>query len=231
MKLADRSRMQRQWTQLMDSSESLLTAAAGSATDDSGIAARRLMQDPTEWHRWETEFGAALRKVVIPARRIEQVRLLRMSGFTWIHSTVPFRHVRDRGLRGAVRRRVVSGLHNGYGFARAMVAEHKAYVRSSCSFACSAHIGESIFGDEIFTESMQRYREIYADYFNSYCAASFPGDFQDGERERSLLPLLKQQVAELRRAILDYPRDASWLERELELRRAAGDTQRLPRMQ
>lgn len=231
MKLADRSRMQRQWTQLMDSSELVLTEAAGSASDDAGAAARRLMQDPTEWHRWETEFGAALRKVVIPARRIEQIRLLRMSGFTWIHSTVPFRYVRDHGLRGAVRRRVVSGLHNGYGFARAMVAEHKTYVRSSCSFACSAHIGESLFGDGIFGESMQRYREIYSDYFNSYCAVNFPGQAQDGERERSLLPLLKQQVAELRRAILDYPRDAGWLERELQYRRPTGETQRLPRMQ
>jgi len=231
MKLADRSRMQRQWTQLMDSSESLLTAAAGSAADDSGIAARRLMQDPTEWHRWEIEFGAALRKVLIPSRRMEQVRLLRMSGFTWIHSTVPFRHVRDRALRGAMRRRVVTGLHNGFGFARAMVAEHKTYVRSSCSFACSAHIGEFTFNDEIFSASMQRYREIYSDYFNSYCAVNFPGQARDGERERSLLPMLKQQVAELRRAILDYPRDAGWLERELQFRRATGETQRLPRMQ
>ena len=231
MKLADRSRMNRQWTQLMESSEALLTAASGSAFDDAGAAARRLMQDPPEWRRWETEFGAALRKVVIPARRMEQIRLLRMTGFTWIHSTVPFRHVRDRALRGAPRRRVVSGLHNGYGFARAMVAEHKNFVRGSCSFACSAHIGESIFGDVIFHASVQRYREIYADYFNAYCSVNFPEHERDGERERSLLPLLKQQVAELRNAILDYPRDAGWLERELDYRRATGDTQRLPRIQ
>jgi hypothetical protein len=76
MKLADRSRMNKQWTQLMESSEALLTAASGSTFDDAGAAARRLMQDPPEWRRWETEFGAALRKVVIPARRMEQIRLL-----------------------------------------------------------------------------------------------------------------------------------------------------------
>jgi hypothetical protein len=230
LKLAEGTRTQRQWTQLMDASEALLLATSRSPANDISLAAERLLQDPTEWRRWELEFGRAMRKVVIPVRRNEQINLLRMAGFSWIHSAEPFRHVRDSALRGADRQRVVSGLHNGYGFARAMVAEHKSFVRSNCSYACSAHIGESILGDEIFIASMRRYRQLYSEYFNAYCAASFP-DRTTGEGERSLLPLLKLQVAQLRRAILEYPRDADWLQLELQHRVATGETQRLPRVQ
>lgn len=231
MMLANGTRMNKQWTQLMETSEALLTATSQFSGDDAGVAAARLLHDANEWQRWEREFGDALRKIVIPARRMEQIRLLRIAGFNWIHDAVPFRLVRDLGMRGRDRQRVVKGLHNGAGFARAMVAEHKRYIRSSCSYACSTHIGQEIFGDPIFTASMDRYRDVYTQYFNAFCSVSFPEHEASPGSERSLLPLLKQQVTELRRAILDYPRDAGWLMRELQFRAPTGTTQRMPRLQ
>lgn len=228
MRLTSSSRMQRQWTQLMDSSEQLVHATGRNGHSEIGLAASRLLQDHSEWQVWEKEFGAAVRRILIPVRRAEQIHLLRVAGFSWIHDAVPFRHMRDHGLRGDCRQRLIRGLHSSNGFARAMVTEYRSFIRSTCSFACSAHIGESIFGDEIFIDSMSRYREVYSEYFRSYSEAYFSQPTEWSGSSIALLPLLKRQAAELRSAILDYPRSALWLERELRYRAKSGDTQQMP---
>jgi len=227
MTFASGSRMHRRWVQLMNSSEELVQATARTGRSEIALAANRLMNDHLEWQVWEKEFGAAVRKIVIPVRRDEQIHMLRVTGFSWIHNLTPYRHVRDQRLRGECRQRLINGLHNSTGFTRAMVTEYRNFIRSTCSFACSAHIGESILGDEIFSQSMSRYMEVYGEYFRGYCATHFPVQGEEHHGEYELLPLLKQQVAELRRAILDYPRSALWLERELQYRAKSGDTQRL----
>jgi hypothetical protein len=229
MGFAAASRMQRQWTELMDSSERLVQVTARAARGEVSLAANRLLQDHCEWLVWEKEFGAALRRIVIPVRREDQIRTLRVAGFSWIHDVMPFQHVRDRALRGERRQRVIIGLHNTNGFARAMVTEYRNYIRSTCSLACCAYIGESMLGDDIFVESMRRYGEVYSEYFRSYCDLNFLAPEPDAAGGTALLPLLKRQVDELRRAILDYPRSANWLEKELQLRARSGDTQQLPR--
>src|SRR6185369_5329836 len=227
MRLSSASRMHRQWTQLMDSSEQLVHATGREGHSEIGLAASRLLNDHAEWQVWEKEFGAALRRIVIPARRAEQIHVLRVAGFSWIHDAVPFRHLRDHAVRCDGRKRLIKGLHNSNGFARAMVTEHRNFIRSTCSFACSAHIGESIFGDEIFIDSMNRYREVYSEYFRSYCDAHFSSGEEWSGGSIALLPMLKRQAAELRHAILDYPRSAIWLERELRYRAKSGDTQEM----
>ena len=228
MRLTSGSRKQRQWTQLMDSSQQLVHATAREEQGEIGLAASRLLNDHAEWQMWEKQFGAVLRRILIPVRRAEQIRVLRVAGFSWIHDAVPFRHMRDQGLRGESRQRLIRGLHDSSGFARAMVTEYRNFIRSTCSFACSAHIGESIFGDEIFIDSMSRYRDVYAEYFRSYCDVHFSTRRQWSGGSIALLPMLKLQAAELRRAILDYPRSALWLEKELRYRARSGDTQELP---
>jgi hypothetical protein len=221
------SRMRRQWTQLMESSEELVQEAARTAGSETSMAAMRLLHDRSEWVVWEKELGAALRKVVVPTRRHEQIRVLRAASFSWIHSITPFRHMRDLGLRGEYRHQLISRLHNAGGFARAMVAEHRNFIRSTCSLVCAAHIGESVFGDAIFIASMSRYQEAYSEYFRGYCDANFAGRSLQADSDHALLPLLKLQVTELRRAILDYPRSAVWLEQELQYRAKSGDTQQI----
>jgi hypothetical protein len=211
----------------MDSSAKLVHATGRVGRSEIGLAASRLLQDRSEWRVWEKEFGAAVRKIVIPARRGEQIRVLRVAGFSWIHNGMPFRYVRDQRLRGECRQRLIKGLHESNGFTRAMVTEYRNFIRSTCSFACSAHIGESILGDEIFIDSMNRYQEVYSEYFRSYCETHFSTRGEGTGSDFALLPLLKQQVAELRGAILDYPRSALWLERELRYRARSGDTQQL----
>ncbi len=108
-----------------------------------------------------------------------------------------------------------------------VIAEHGAYLRRACSYLCTSHLGSEVVQDPAFLDPMQRYEELYTEYFNLYCSALVEGGGAMPGSE-ALLPLLKQQLHEYRLAILD-PRGAQpFLRREAELRRPTGDTQRLP---
>ena len=75
---------------------------------------------------------------------------------------------------------------------------------------------------------MQRYEELYTEYFNLYCRTLLESETGPTVSQAALLPLLKMQLNEYRWAILDPRRAQPWLRREAELRAPTGDTQRLP---
>ena len=112
---------------------------------------------------------------------------------------------------------------------RAIIAEHGVYLRKACSFLCASHLGSEVVQDPAFLDPMQRYEELYTEYFDLYCS-SLTGA-EESESRLALLPLLKQQLHEYRLAILDPVRAQPFLRLEAELRRRTGDTQRLPSRQ
>jgi hypothetical protein len=231
MQKSEGGHSQRRWQAYMDVAATCLQNASRNDEGEAGRCARQLLQMPSAWRSWELEFGSSLRTVSRSRHRVLQIRGLRQSCFSWIHLAAPFKHIRDRRLRGEPRRRLVLGLHNQYSFSRAVVAEHGIYLRSTCHSLCSAHLGATVLGDALFAESMRRYETVYMEYFQAYCAASFPLRAADAGPYRDLLPLLKLQVSELRQAILDHPSRADWLQHEADLRRPTGDTQRMRRFE
>jgi hypothetical protein len=115
----------------------------------------------------------------------------------------------------------------GRSFQAAMISEHGEYLRKALSFLCTNHLGADVVCDPAFIDPMQRYEELYCEYFDLYCR-SLLGISAEGESQSVLLPLLKHQLGVQRAAVLD-PRGAqSFLKREAALRRPTGDTQRLP---
>ncbi len=79
-------------------------------------------------------------------------------------------------------------------------------------------------------DPMQHYENLYSEYFDLYCNTLFPKDGLESASERSLLPLLKHQLNEWRWIILNPRESLHAFEREREMRRPTGDTQRLPRL-
>ena len=82
--------------------------------------------------------------------------------------------------------------------------------------------------DGAFQEPMARYEDLFREYFHAFCDVSL-GERDDAQWLRALLPYLKHQVAELRRAILAMPRTLPELAHEAGIRRPTGDTVRMPR--
>jgi hypothetical protein len=93
---------------------------------------------------------------------------------------------------------------------------------------CTSHVGTGLVHDPAFLDPMQHYENLYAEYFDLYCSTLFPADGVESASERSLLPLLKHQLNEWRWMVLNPRESVPRVAREREMRRATGDTQRLP---
>lgn len=217
----------------MDAAAERVQLVARQDADSEDVeCARQILLTPRSWSLWEQELGAALRPVAKFRSHMLQVRALRQVNFSWVHRAAPFRYLRNARVRGERRRRLVAALHDGQfvGYDRAMVTEHESYLRSVCHGFCAAYIGENLLGDALYRESMRRYQALYMEYFRAFGIVTCGREGRAATLSQRLLPLMKSQLADLRRALLRYPLHVDWLQREAALRKPAGDTQKLRRL-
>jgi hypothetical protein len=219
------------WQAFMEAAADRLELTARAGEGESAECARQILQSTRSWGRWEQEFGTALRPVATYRSRMLQIRSLRQANFIWVHKAAPFRYLRDHKVRGMRRRRLVATLYGQFaGYEHSMVVEHETYVRSVCHAFCAGHLGETVLEDALYQESMAHYEALYMEYFRAF------GVFTCGKEGRSralaqkMLPLMKSQLAEMRKALLLHPLRADWLEGELMIRKPTGDTQRLRKL-
>jgi hypothetical protein len=87
--------------------------------------------------------------------------------------------------------------------------------------------------DAAFDEPMQLYAEWYSDYFRVFCDVGL-AETEEEKLElapvEALKPLLKYRLAQARDSILALPQVPSTVWREVEIRRATGETQKLRRL-
>ena len=106
-------------------------------------------------------------------------------------------------------------------------------MRSRSSHICLDHLAEQLMRDAAFDEPMQLYAEWYADYFRVFCDVGL-AETEEEKLElapvEALKPLLKYRLAQARDSILALPQVPSTVWREVEIRRATGETQKLRRL-
>jgi hypothetical protein len=155
------------------------------------------------------------------------VASLKRTSLSLLHGKALFQYLRESEVRGSRRLEIVAYFRPGRSYEHAVIAEHGRYLRKACSLLCANHVGSDLVQDPAFLDPMDRYEELYTEYFDLYCATLI-GDAPDGEDSQgSLLPLLKHQLEEWRAVILDPKRAQSLMRRDTELRRPTGDTQRM----
>jgi hypothetical protein len=211
---------------LMRESTDRVQAALSSSDRNEQLIARRVLESTVIWQQWENEHSSLMRQLANCGVRQAQVAALKQTTFRLLHGKALFQFLRQSALRGAQRAQVLAHFRPGRSFASAIIAEHGAYLRRACSYLCTSHLGSEVVQDPAFLDPMQRYEELYTEYFNLYCSALIEGGGRMPGSE-ALLPLLKQQLNEYRLAILDPRAAQPFLRREAELRRPTGDTQRL----
>lgn len=200
--------------------------ALKSTDNNEQLIARRILENPSAWSQWEREHSGLMRQLANCAVRRAQVAALKHANFRLLHGKALFQYLRRDEVRGNDRARVLEYFRPGRNYDNAVIAEHGVYLRKACSYLCTSHVGSDVVVDPMFLDPMQRYEELYAEYFSLYCGVLLgtPGGVAQG----ALLPLLKMQLNEYRWAILDPRRAQPWLRREAEIRVPTGDTQRLP---
>lgn len=218
---------------LMEESESCLASVARAGPSEDMAIASQLVEQPTAYRVWESEHSRLLHHVSKHGRLAPQMGALRSAAFALIHRQALFEYIRDRSISGDKRHRLFSLFYSNRDFANAVVAEHANFLRCSSSRFCLDHLAEHLTRDAAFAEPMQLYKEWYTDYFRVFCDVALA----ENEDERAMLapteslkPLLKLRLREARDAILAMPEVPTSVWREVELRRATGETQRLRRL-
>jgi hypothetical protein len=214
----------------MRESTDRVQSALQSKNTSEKLIARRLVQSPAAFRAWESEHTVMMREVAHSGIRRAQTAALKKATFRLIHRKALFEYLRDGHIRGNLRQRAIAHFHPAQDYAQSIVAEHGVYLRKACSFLCASHVGSQVVRDPGFFDPMDRYQELYAEYFQIFCSAQFSGDSMNLELQTSLLPMLKHQLEECRLAIMNPKPAAEWVKREGELRKATGDTVRLPRL-
>jgi hypothetical protein len=217
-------------SRLMRESTDRIESALRSADDKEHLVAHRLSESPTTWQLWENEHSGLMRQVADYGVLRTQAAALRQTALRLIHGKALFEYLRRKEVRGAERSRLLKYFYPARGYRYALIAEHSGYVRKSCSYLCASHVGTGLVHDPAFLDPMQHYENLFAGYFDLYCATLFPTVSVASSSERSLLPLLKHQLNEWRWNILNPRESLPRVNREREIRRATGDTQRLPHL-
>jgi hypothetical protein len=194
------------------------------------LVASRLLESPAAFQTWEGEHSGLMLEVANPSFRRTQAALLKNATFRLIHRKALFEYLRDGQIRGSLRRRIMISFHPAQDYTRSVIAEHGLYLRKACSLLCTSHVGGNVLRDPGFFDPIRRYQELYAAYFQIFCSTDFGTDSADSEPQGELLPLLKHQLEECRRAIINPRPETERLMREAELRQPTGVTVRLPRL-
>ncbi len=214
---------------LMRESTDRVESALRSDNSVEQLIASRLLESPAIFRIWENEHSGLMREVASTGFRRTQAALLKKATFRLIHRKALFEYLRDQRVRGAARHRIVLTFHPTRDYTRSVIAEHEVYLRKACSLLCTSHVGANVVGDPAFFDPMKHYQALYAEYFQLFCRAHVDPNSADTDAQKELLPLLKYQLEECRKAIMDPQPDKEWLKREAELRESTGDTVRLLR--
>jgi hypothetical protein len=215
-------------SRLMRESTDRIAIALRSDDDQAHTAAHRLSESSRTWQLWENEHSGLMRQVADYGVLRSQAAALRQTALRLIHGKALFEFLRRNEVRGTDRSRMLAHFYPTRGYQYSVIAEHSGFVRKMCSYLCTSHVGTGLVHDPAFLDPMQHYENLYAEYFDLYCSTLFPTDGVESASERSLLPLLKHQLNEWRWMILNPRESVPRVAREREMRRATGDTQRLP---
>jgi hypothetical protein len=215
--------------QLMEESE-LRVAMSAYARSPADMVTRRLLHCPELYGRWQAEHDRLMRTVSKQPQPPHQVTALRATAFALVHRRAVFEYLRDARLTGSKRHRLFGLFYGCRDYTNAVLAEHSSYVCCSSSYLCTQHLGQHLVHDAAFDEPLQLYEEFYREYFRAFCDAELAET--DSEREAVQLleafrPLLKLRLREARQAILALPQTPEKEWREVQIRKANGDTLKL----
>jgi len=188
---------------LMEESQRLISSAALSGQPIEERVASRILDNPRDYRRWEDEHAALMRRTATERLPISQRGTLLETSLALIHRKALFEYLRDQQVRGKAREALIGHFFTQRDYAAAVVGEHGRYLRSAASFLCSSYVGRNLMFDTLFEQPLAEYEERYAQYFRGYCdLVVIPANDPRRASLQALLPVMKMDISEWRRALL-----------------------------
>ena len=191
---------------------------------------RSILEHPVAYQRWQREHDRLMRTVSGVDHLARQVIALRSTAFILVHRKAMIEYARARQLTGPKRMRLFAMFYGCRDYANAVLMEHANYVRCSSSYLCAQHLAEELMHDAAFGEPLQLYEEWFGEYFSAFCDVELAETAEERKklaRLAALRPLLKHRLAGARQAILALPHRTEREWREVTIRKASGETQRV----
>lgn len=201
--------------------------AANSADRHACVAAHRVLETAKAWHDWEASHNQLISHIATQRNVAQQSLAVKLMALSMIHRKAPFEYMREYSVRGGARQRFFQTLYGSHDYARAVVQEHRHYLRAMCSYLC---VDRFCGGGSL--QYIRDYERRYANYWNLQAQAherEVRGERMMVEVDADVLRSLRTEVKESREQLLDVGLSAADRLTLDELRRPTGDTVRLSR--
>lgn len=189
---------------LMDDSMEYIGQMVASPLPEDSMVAQRIFECATTFSRWENEHAQVMRRVARQHRMPAQHRELLSGTFELIHRKSFFAYLRHNRVQGGTREILLRHFWPVQSANRGLIAEHGIFLRSHASQRCSSYLGAQVLRDAVFRQPLYDYEQMYAAYFEAYCAwvlAQAGG--QHEQVTQSVVYSLKCDLGILRRTILE----------------------------
>jgi hypothetical protein len=184
---------------LMDASQASLVEAARSDGWADAAVAKRVLDTPVIFCRWESEHQQLMRGVATHRHRVQQAKHLLASAFSLIHRKALFDYLRHDQVRGLHRHRLITAFHAHRGYSASLVAEHGLYLRTTASLTAVKYLGCAVLREDMFDGALVEYEDLHAEYFKGYCEFTL---MPEGAATIGLLGELKLQLSGQRTRLL-----------------------------
>ncbi len=197
---------------LMEASHTRLSAAADSDVEHEALVAARILDNPRDFGRWESQHAGIMTRVIVERFRDAQRYELLNQALVLVHRKALFEYLRDNAVRGNERVRLIRHFFQHREYSRAIVTEHTNYLHSAASYMCSTHVGTRVLLDEVFDDPLFQYEQLYSEYFRVHCNLVANPDSNASIVLAPMLGTLRRQVADWRQALiaLAHSRSGIW---------------------
>jgi hypothetical protein len=186
---------------LMDESEQALLVASQSRSEQKARISGQILSDNKIHRLWESQHAKLLLPVAEHRKTSQQIVDLRLISTSLIHGTAFTEFIRDHEIRGAERERFFARYYGPMDYQNAVLAAHRSYMLSVSSMLSTNHLIDIMF-DPISHRLLQRYRDIYRQYFE---LSTYASDDSIAYCAKALLPIMhdtKKQLNNLRQKLV-----------------------------
>lgn len=174
---------------MITESEQALWRAAEDQTGRRGRAASWVTSDFNLLELWRIRHEFLIRPVAAESRHFGQAARLRAAGVILAERCALVDYMRQAGISGERRDRLILRLRGKDNLKRALLDEHRDYLLAVSSELCIDHLLGRI-QDSAGPRLLKRYRALYVEHFKSVCAQQQDGDTGSDEGRTELPPAI-----------------------------------------
>ena len=168
----------------------------------------QLLDDGRHYQAWEVSHARLMHRIADGAQPRGQALALRATSLSLIHRRGLFDYLRNHGVRGKVRERMLQAFYGPIDYRTAVLTEHRQFVLAASSGYCTDVLVGSIHDGE-GARLIERYARLYRDYFEVFGHFVTAEMTEEADVASALKPIMlrrRTDVARLRGTILTPPR-------------------------